>query len=119
MKKKRVNRHKVVHPGQGEAVSFKQRGRVCEAMELVLFVRHFYGNFSIRECLKLRVAYQVKQDTGGLEVTVDHWRVGVVEKARPLAAPTAIFILVIHRREPFIHEGNRMFQVSFLVHIDQ
>ncbi|XP_048537455.1 uncharacterized protein LOC125516011 isoform X5 [Triticum urartu] len=31
-------------------------------------------------------------------------------KARPLAAPTAIFILVIHGREPFIPEGNRMFQ---------
>ena len=48
---------------------------------------------------------------------VDHRQVGVMEKVKALGL-TAIFILIIRRREPFIREGNRMFQVSFL-HIDQ
>ena len=36
------------------------------------------------ESLKLQVAYRVEQDVGGLEVAVDHRRVGIVEKGKAL-----------------------------------
>uniref|UniRef100_A0A8R7UJY0 Secreted protein n=1 Tax=Triticum urartu TaxID=4572 RepID=A0A8R7UJY0_TRIUA len=37
-----------------------------------------------KESLKLREAYQVEQDVGGLEVAVDHRRVGIMEKGKAL-----------------------------------
>ena len=40
--------------------------------------------FPLAESLKLRVAYRVEQDVGGLKVAVDHRGVGVVEKGKAL-----------------------------------